>query len=104
MDIFSIFNTNNTSSDNNYYSTEDFNSRFRDMEHKFSLLHVNARSLNKNFESLESLLLTLNNFKFSIIGVTETWLHNTSPNIFNLQNYNLIRREREDQRGGGVAF
>ena len=74
------------------------------MEHKFSLLHVNARSLNKNFESLESLLFTLNNFKFSIIGVTETWLHNTSPSIFNLHNYNLIRRDREEQRGGGVAF
>ena len=104
LDLFSIFNINKTPSDNNYYLPDEFASCFRKTGPKFSLLHVNARSLNKNFDSLKTLLLTLNNFPFSIIGVTETWLHNTSPDLFNLQNYTLIRLDREEKRGGGVAF
>ena len=50
------------------------------------------------------MIFTLNNFPFSVIGVSETWLHNTSPNLYNLNNYTLIRKDREDKRGGGLAF
>ena len=63
----------------------------------FSLLHINARSLSKNFESFELLLHSLHNFAFSVIGITETWLHSTSPEMFNIENYTMIR---EDRRSG----
>ena len=100
----SNFDMNNATSDSDYYTTKEFNSNFKNTTKNISLLHINSRSLNKNFESLETLLYTLDNFPFSIIGITETWLHSTSPNLFNLKKYNMIRADREGRRGGGVAF
>ena len=70
----------------------------------FSLFHWNARSLNKNFESFELLLSSLQNFPFTGIGITETWLHHNSPNLFNIDNYKLFRSDRKTGRGGGVAI
>ena len=47
----------------------------------FSLFHWNARSLNKNFESLELLFSSINHFPFSVIGISETWLRFNSTNL-----------------------
>lgn len=104
LDMLDNFNTNYLSSDSNYYSTDDFISNFTKTSKGFSILHVNSRSLSKNFDSLETMLYSLNNFPFSVIGVTETWLHSTSPNLFELNNYTLVRQDRTDKRGGGIAF
>ena len=70
----------------------------------FSLMHTNVRSLHKNYDELNTLLSTLNDFKFSAIGITETWLHSNSPPIFNLDDYILLRADRKTSRGGGVAI
>ena len=90
--------TNNTNSDGATDSTNNYNNN------TFSLLHVNARSLNKNYDDLSTFLTTLKNFRFSVIGVTETWLHSNSPPIFSLDNYDMIRADRAAGRGGGVAI
>ena len=90
--------TNNTNSDGATDSTNNYNNN------TFSLLHVNARSLNKNYDDLSTFLTTLKNFRFSVIGVTETWLHSNSPPIFSLDNYNMIRADLAAGRGGGVAI
>ena len=71
---------------------------------QFSLFHWNARSLNKNFDSLELLLSSLGHFPFSVIGISETWLRLNSPNLFNIDNYKLFRSDREKGKGGGVAL
>ena len=80
----------------NYYTIDDFvtqlvnnSSSEKNIEsdtNPFSLFHVNSRSLNKNFDALETLLSGLN-FKFSVIGVTETWLHENSPPLFDIPGY-----------------
>ena len=98
------FNLNNVTSDSKYYTVQEFNTRFKNQSNMFSLLHVNSRSLNKNFESFETFLYTLDNFPFSVLGISETWLHSNSPNLFDLQNYKMIRKDREEKRGGGHAF
>ena len=101
-----------------YYTIAQFNTKFcsksinennrinhnYNIDKYFSLLHINARSLNKNFDSFEILLKSLQNFPFSIIGVTETWLHTTSPDMFDIQNYTMTRKDRINGRGGGVAM
>ena len=111
---------NNQSS---YYTIEEFNTEFNSQrtgnqendnslssprsglnDKYFSILHINARSLNKNFDSLELLLAQLHQFPFSIIGISETWLHSTSPPVFNLDNYQLLRSDRKHGKGGGVAM
>ena len=99
-----FFELNNATSDSNYYTSQDFTSRFKNTSKTFSLLHVNSRSLNKNFESLQTFLHTLDHFPFSVIGVTETWLHTLSPELFNMPNYEMIRHDRVGKRGGGIAF
>ena len=50
------------------------------------------------------MLYTLDNFPFSIIGITETWLHSISPDVYNLKNYDIVRQDRKEKSGGGVAF
>ena len=84
-------------------NTHDLDTSLQHDTH-FSLLHVNVRSLSKNYDDLSALLSILPNFNFQIIGVTETWLHSDSPPIFNLDNYDMIRTDRALGRGGGVAI
>ena len=76
-DFNTMFNshmqTRNLSSDNQDHDVINGTARTHLNPIKnFSLLHVNARSLNKNFESFELLLSSLNSFPFSVIGLTET--------------------------------
>ena len=40
----------------------------------FNVLHVNCRSLNKNFNGLQRLLSSVSG-KLSVIAVSETWLN-----------------------------
>ena len=87
-----------------YYTPLEFNNTFSHNPDNISLLHINSRSLNRNVEYFENLLHSLNNFGFSVIGISETWLHENSPNMFNLPNYKFIREDRKGRRGGGVAL
>ena len=67
-----------------------------------SFLNINIRSLNKNLDKLELLLDELK-FDPDIIGVTETWINETRPLLFSLDNYNFVN-EPSPGRVGGVGF
>ena len=59
----------------------------------------NARNLLSKLSEFKNLIFRISPH---IIGVCETWLsENTSPKI---QNYNIIRKDRTGNRGGGLAF
>jgi hypothetical protein len=45
----------------------------------FSLIHLNTRSLTRNYAKLTNLLASVDT-KFSVIGITETWLQNAEHN------------------------
>ena len=68
------------------------------------MLHLNVRSLNKNFESPKE-LLTTSKFKFKVICLTETWCTDDPRNetLFNLENYTSINQVRKNGRGGGIC-
>ena len=85
-------------------SLNDLTNSTNNNHNYFSLIHVNARSLHRNHDDLNILLSTLINFEFSAIGVTETWFHSNSPPIYGIDNYDLIRADRTNSRGGGVAI
>ena len=56
-----------------FYAVEEAATSSKKFNNKiFSMLHLNVRSLNKNFESLKELLTTIN-FEFKVICLTETW-------------------------------
>ena len=67
-----------------------------------NLIHYNARSLNKNFDKLCEDLHLLK-FPFSVIGVTETWINNSSIN-FSLPGYSFYQENRIKGLGGGVGL
>ena len=69
----------------------------------FSSLHINIRSLPKHFDDLSEFLLTLNR-SFSIIAVSETWLHRSNSDLFHLPGYHFISSHREHKAGGGVGI
>ena len=68
-----------------------------------SLLHLNIRSANKNFEQLS---LFLDNIKADcfVIGLTETWFSDEPHSMYSLSKHNLIFNNRINRRGGGVAM
>ena len=69
---------------------------------KFSLIHCNCRSMNKNFDGMLSLINSLD-VQFSVIGVTETWLRDTE-HLYNIMNYSFLAQGRDFKRGGGVGI
>ena len=72
----------------------------------FSVLHLNIRSLNKNFESLKNVLVEIK-FCFKVICITESWcsvdLH--TNNRYQLLNYVSIHQVRKNGKtGGGITI
>ena len=89
-----------------YYFDDVFNEKimtYKQVDKNFSLFHINLRSLNKNFDSLKCYLELLS-IKFSIIAITETWLHENNFTLFQLPGYKFISNHRTGKRGGGVGF
>ena len=69
----------------------------------FSVLHINCRSLYKNYIEIETLLQSFL-FKFKIIALTETWF-NSEDNVDRLfEDYIYKGTSRTGKRGGGVGF
>ena len=86
-----------------YYLPAEFKTRFQKKGRRQTYLHMNARSLARNFDNVQLLLDSLD-CTFSVVGVSETWLHSNSPPLYDIPNYSLIRSDRLEGRGGGVAF
>ena len=54
--------------------------------------------------TFDEFLSILNTFQFSVLAITETWLHSTSPPIFNIDKYKFIHIDLNNGKGGGVAL
>ena len=68
------------------------------------MLHPNIRSLQKNFDSLFNLLMTLK-FEFKVICITETWCSDNSMNhnLFEIPEHKNIHQVRRAGKSGGIA-
>ena len=102
-DLDSSFNTNKIQCE--YYLPEDFKKRIEceNIQAKFSIMHLNIRSISNKFDSLKNLIDTLN-IPFQKIGLTETWLNDNIVNCFTLNNYEYFGSNRPEKRGGGVGL
>ena len=59
--------------DSKYFTTEESSQNLNNFDKgSFSMLHLNIRKLQKNFDSLFNLLMTLK-FEFKVICITEKW-------------------------------
>jgi len=82
---------------NDMLTSED--SRIRD---SFSLLHLNVCSLQCNTSKITDRLFNVN-LKFSLTGISETWLNDLSPSV-DIDGYNFVHKSRENRCGGGVGL
>ena len=75
-----------------------------DKDENVSVLHLNIRSINKNFENCKMFLSNLN-LIFSIICFSKTWLNdsNVDNSNYELPNYVSGHQIRNHYKGGGVS-
>ena len=98
-DVRHLFNTKC-----DYYIEDTFNEKItKEYKTKMGcLFHINVKSLPKHFDDLELYIDSLD-FRFSIIGVTETWLDKCKYKMYNICNYDSVHRYRSGKEGGGVS-
>ena len=68
----------------------------------FSILHLNIRSIKKNFKSFKTYFSALD-FTFSIICFSETWCDDLDNFIYDLPSYTSSHQKRSDRKIGGVS-
>ena len=89
-----------------YYLKNDFNNIIKSNDiyaKELSLMHLNVRNMPKNIDKLNNYLLSLD-IQFSIIGLTETWLRETTSKLYRLPEYKSIYLTRPSRKGGGVSL
>ena len=69
----------------------------------FSIIHLNIRSISRNLNAFETYLKNLAH-KFTVLGLTETWLNNSNFNTFCLAGYYHVYNYRSIRVGGGVSL
>ena len=82
-----------------YITSSEINTHFNN---SLIIIHVNVRSLNKNFDKLYELITEMK-IKPDVIGLTETWINKTRPFTNSLPGYNFIHNNSK-QSHGGVGF
>ncbi|XP_065675816.1 uncharacterized protein LOC136092023 [Hydra vulgaris] len=99
--IFQTYNFNSR-----YFETETFKTELEAYKNNFTIIHINIRSINKNFDKLKHFLIDCN-YSFSMICLTETWCSDESiqnNSNFQIPNYKLLSSERKAyKKGGGIA-
>ena len=93
--------------DTQYLAPDKFQRNFKPFsKQSLSILHLNIRSINKNFEAFKQFYLSLN-FNFSIVCFSETWANDININknsSFQLPNYNTEHQIRKSGKGEGVCI
>lgn len=88
-------------SDCKYYNVNEFNSVFTNQTKSpyLSFLHLNINSLPKHFEELQEVLDSIEH-NFSIIGISESRISNSTPKSFSLDKFSCFSTPTEELAGG----
>ena len=93
-DLNLFYESVSSSLDTDYVSPKDFRSKFKIIPKTLSVLHLNIRSLSKNFESFKE-LYNLLSFKFCMVCFSEIWSKDEKVNetsLYQLEGYNLLHQ------------
>jgi len=104
MNYYRTSNVNATNSCN-YYNVDDINKLYtkNSRDKKFTIFHLNIRSMAKNYRMLQNTLAIIDN-KFDIIILSETWLKPHNVDIYSLEGYNHEFLTRTNKSGGGSVY
>ena len=88
-----------------YFTCHEFNRRLSNtLSCTVSLLHLNCRSLRKNFQNVENMLNNIK-IKFDVVAITESWLSSTDDlNLYKINGYEIEYMHRLNKRGGGILI
>ena len=87
-----------------YFSFEEYNSVTDTLGNNYlNIIHINIRSLHKNFDSLKSFLTCLPKPP-DVIAVTETWLQEHTKHLYSIEHYTPIHLVRTDREHGGITI
>ena len=88
----------------NYATENQFKQQLSKSSESFLLLHLNIRSINKNFDNLKLLLENSRQNDCAAIAVTETWLSHNNDTSYGMPEYDFVVNSRLDRIGGGVGI
>ena len=80
--------------------------KIKENSETINAIHVNKRSLSKNFDNILDILRD-SNYSFNILCITETWCTDStlkSNSNLHLPNFDLISLERKTNKRGGVVL
>jgi hypothetical protein len=88
-----------------YYGEGEVNAKIStEFPHpKFSILHINTRSLLRNFDKFRLMLACLQ-VSPSVIAITETWLNDLTSDQVNISGYTFHSNHRINKSGGGTGL
>ena len=89
----------------NYYIEDSFNDKCSQLSissQNLSLIHTNIRSAPKNLSSFETYLQNIDT-KFTVVGLTETWMTQDNVGLYGIDGYNAVNNFRINRCGGGVS-
>ena len=101
--VNTIFNTYDLTSICKYYSPNDVNSLLQSNDNNLFIIHVNTRSLSKNFDNLKILLASIHTSP-DVIGISESWLTDSNSHKFKLDGYHSYHICRPYDAHGGVSL
>ena len=89
-----------------YLSPSEIDKNFQNFsKESFSFLHLNIRSMNKNFEALQDFYKSLNTF--SIICLTKIWANDSNIDqkfLFQSEGYIPVNQIRKSRKGGELLY
>ena len=88
----------------NYVTENQFKQQISKFSEHFLLLHLNIRSINKNFDNLKLLLENSHHNGCAAIALTETWLSHNTNIPYDMPEFDLVVKSRQDRIGGGVGI
>ena len=86
----------------NYFDIDAYNKLDTQNTKKLNILHINARSLPKNFDNIVAFLNTLNSAP-DVLAITETWLNKNNKHLYQLIGYHSFHLVRSNRVHGGVT-
>ena len=93
-----FFNEKINSVKSTYYTHEEFVSFSSNLSNNFSIIHLSIRSLHKNIDKLKD-FLNHTKGKFSVIVLSETWIHDDKADLnllFHIPNYSFIHEKKKN--------